>query len=152
MKRLLLLVGLSALALLTACGISLNKGDLELTPYEVADFGGEVLMTVSEAAVTPKTSSMTLNIVNAADMDCTFGMEYALEVYLDDAWYKVPPKEEMFFIMIAQILEPGGMAQLEASLADAYGVLPEGQYRYVKSFSFEGGGTSAAAEFKIVKE
>ena len=152
MKKFMLLLGLSALVLLTACGVSLNKDELEPSAYGSVDFGEEVLMTAAEAAVTPKTSSMTLNIVNAADKDCTFGMEYALEVYLDGAWYEVPPKEAISVIALAQVLEPGGTAQLDASLADAYGALPEGKYRYVKTFSFEDRGTAAAAEFEIVKE
>lgn len=150
MKKLLLL-GLSVLVLLTSCSVSLNKEELEPSAYRAADFTGDVTMTAAESPVKPDTSSMMLSIVNATDKDCTFGVDYALEVRLDDVWYKVPPKEDMFFIMIAQVLEPGGTAQLEASLADAYGALPEGKYRYVKSFSFEDGGTAAAAEFEIVK-
>lgn len=152
MKRLFVLLCLSALILLTACSVSLNKNDLEPTPFKEADFGGGVLMTADESEVPPKTPTMMLNIVNATEKEITFGVDYTLEVYLEGEWFVVPPKEEMFFIMIAQILEPGGTTQLEAMLSDAYGSLPEGKYRFVKSFWLEHGGTAAAAEFKIVKQ
>lgn len=149
MKKLMLLIGLLTLALLTACSVSLDKGKLEQTRYGDTDFESGVLMMVSPDVVSSDTKTLLLNIENATDKKCTFGLEYTLEVQLDEAWYVVPPKQEISVIAIAQVLDPGGSAQLEALLADAYGKLPEGTYRYVKSFSLENGSAAAAAQFDI---
>lgn len=152
MRKVLFSLAAVLLMLLAACGGALNKDDLDPSPYTGTDFTGEVTMTAARDAVSPKTSSLTLDIVNTTDTEFSYGAAYTLEVYLDDAWYVVPPKEDMAFIMIAYVLEPEGTAQTEVSLADAYGELPAGRYRVIKTFSSEDGNTVAAAPFAIAKE
>ncbi len=152
MKKMLFALCLMALMILTACGGgTVNKNDLEPSPYNAGDFSGGVTMSASDSTFSPDTEMVGLRIINTTDKEFYFGADYTLETQIDGEWYVVPPKEEMSFIMIAYILEPKGTAEAEAALRGPYGKLSDGQYRVVKGFSSDEGSTAAAALFEISK-
>ena len=128
MKKILLTI-LLALTL-TGC----NK--VTLLEESTLDLNNEYLkMEINEEKTTNE--GITFKLVNISDYDLTYGLSYHLEKEENGKWYKVKPKEEMNFIMIAYQLKKGEEKEENLKWTTYYGKLPEGKYRLVKSFNLE---------------
>lgn len=79
------------------------------------------------------TEMIRLNLINNGTEDWTYGEDYALQVFLDEKWYCVPPMtpDRIGFPAIAYGLEPGQNKEIACSLVP-FGKLPDGRYRIVK--------------------
>ena len=98
MKKIFLTI-LLALTL-TGC----NKTDL--LEESTLDMNNEYLkIEINEEKTTNE--GVTFKLVNISDYDLTYGFPYHLEKEDNGKWYKVKPKEEMNFIMIAYDLKKG---------------------------------------------
>ena len=88
------------------------------------------------------TKEITVYITNNGKQSAYYGVEYAVEKFVDNKWSKVPFKDEPMFIEIAYNLEPGKTSSQVISLEN-FENLTAGKYRIVK---FSG---KCAAEFEL---
>ena len=112
-----------------------------------------------------------LNFENNSDKTCMYGQSYSLEYYYHENWYKVPFKKDAgIFTHEGILLGPAeeyaqkgsediilvNKNTMDVELSNMMGVLPNGHYRIVKSFTVmdENGSTdetfNLAAEFDLV--
>lgn len=114
---------------------------------------------LSGLKVTMKQSTYSPNsevrgvIQNATEYVAAFGEPISLQQKKDGAWEDVPFKEDMAWIAIAHLLNPGEAKEIGLSLK-LFNTLEAGTYRIVKDVSFDlGNGKSASlkatGEFKI---
>ncbi len=147
MKKTALLV--VAALLLLAAGCSVAVVSLEPSPYGSEQKSDDIEMTVNEQTVSTDVDTLTLTIRNQSDTEYTYGVMSQIETEIDGVWYVVPPKEEIMWIAIACILEPGGTNEESVTIKDFYGNLEKGHYRVVKTFSSESGSLDAFATFSV---
>jgi len=71
-----------------------------------------------------------VTFTNNTEEEWGYGLDFGLQVLVDDVWYIVPAEQEMGFCMVLMLLPPGERAEQTYSLA-SYGDLPTGTYRFV---------------------
>ena len=96
-------------------------------------------MTEAQPLISPEGIEMQLQLdgtdakvffINSTDEEWGYGLDFGLQVLVDDVWYIVPAEEEIGFCMVLMLLPPGESAEQTYSLA-SYGELPAGTYRFV---------------------
>lgn len=127
---------------------------------EDANTNDDIIMNTDKGTYPSGVKEITLTIENKSAKDFNYGVAFTLEQKVDEEWVLVSPKEEIFVIEIAYILEGNGNATIVSNLSP-YGELADGQYRIVKNMieaSGEEVGTTTpesynvAAEFSIITE
>ena len=103
-------------------------------------------MEINEEKTTNE--GITFKLINISNYDLTYGLSYHLEKEENDKWYKVKPKEEMHFIMVAYNLKKGEEKEESLKWTSYYGKLSKGKYRLVKSFRLK----NAKEEFYTSQE
>lgn len=136
-----LLLGLSLL-FLTAC----SALKLEPSPYKKTelDQNSAIHFETAEKRFSVSPETIDVKVTNQTAEEIAYGIDFILEKKEKEEWKKVRPKEEMAFIAIAKILEPGEMATDTISL-EFYSKLPAGEYRVVRPI----GGDVCTAPFTI---
>lgn len=110
-------------------------------------------MTMKKNVYSPSSAEIAATLKNGTDYLCTFGVDASLQKKSGGSWKDVPFKEEVVWIALAQLLEPGKSTEVSLSLS-LFRTLESGTYRLVKDVSFDlGNGQSApakvTAEFRI---
>ncbi len=110
-------------------------------------------MAMKKDVYTPNSAQIKATLTNGTAYMCTFGVDARLQKKSGDSWKEVPFKEEVAWIALAQLLEPGKSTEVSLSLS-LFRTLENGTYRLVKDVSFDlGNGQSApariTAEFRI---
>lgn len=130
--------------LMALCGCQAKVGE-EFT--EEVDTLEGVSLTVDAGQVT--SSGITYTIDNQSEKDLSYGRDYSLQKEKDGKWYRVEPKSAVAVTM-ELLWIPAGDAQTEAlEWEDAYGKLPAGKYRVVKSVSDYESGYYLTGEFNV---
>lgn len=116
------------------------------------DIGG-LVMTMKKDIYSPNSAEIKATLKNGTEYMCTFGVEARLQKKSGGSWKDVPFKEDVAWIALAQLLEPGKSTDVSLSLS-LFHALGNGTYRLVKDVSFDlGNGQSvsarATAEFRI---
>lgn len=106
-----------------------------------------IYMEMTQDTYRPEGDDFAISVSNESDEDITYGAEYMLEYFDEDTWYEVIPEEELSFILIAHILEPGQQSEEEIDLT-YYEPLEEGRYRLMREFE----GEPLGAEFEVTEE
>lgn len=131
-RRLMKKIFLTILLALTLTGC--NKTNL--LEESTLNMNNEYLkMEINEEKTTNE--GITFKLINISNYDLTYGLSYHLEKEENDKWYKVKPKEEMHFIMVAYNLKKGEEKEENLKWTSYYGKLSKGKYRIVKSFNLE---------------
>lgn len=131
MKKLRLIIYIAMLIVVAACTQAV---ELEPSPYGAENETADISVVMTPSEIDKNAESATLVITNLSDNEYIFGAPYALETQRDGAWFVYPPKEELAWIDIAYILEPGGSNEETISINSLYGTLESGTYRVVKTF------------------
>lgn len=121
----------------------------------------DIIMNTEEGTYSSGVEEIKLNVENKSANEFYYGEDFSLEQEVDGKWSLVAPKEDIFVIEIAYILEGNGKGQITSHL-DHYGELADGHYRIVKNMTKQtsGEGESSdqpesyllAAEFNISSE
>ncbi len=150
MKKLRIVLGLTMLTLLSACGIKgIDVSKLLKSEYNAADQSKEIVMALNDTTIAADTETLKVHFTSSSAREYTFGMEPRLEVESEGTWYIVTVKEDAVWIEIAVVLPAGETADIEFPLQTFYGKLSAGHYRIVKPLYSEGGSTFAIAEFTV---
>lgn len=131
MKKLRLIIYIAMLIVVAACTPTI---ELVPSPYSADEQTADISVVMAPSEIDKDAESATLVITNLSDNEYIFGAPYALEIERDGAWFVYPPKEELAWIDIAYILEPGGSNEETISIKSLYGTLESGTYRVAKTF------------------
>lgn len=148
MKRLLqvFLVGLGII-FLTSCK-SDNPENINLG--EKSEFGDSVNklenveMTLNKATYASEGDKFEVTVANNSEEEISFGVEYVLEYFYKDSWYKVESENEPGFVLLLITLPPGEKNIDEINL-DFYEPLETGKYRVIRNI----GEYPIATEFEV---
>lgn len=99
--------------------------------------------------VEPDAENVPVTIRNLSEQEYGYGYEPRLEVKYGNDWYIIPTLEEISWIELWVILAPGETNSEILPLAEYYGILPAGTYRFVKVLSAGGNPLPVAAEFTV---
>ena len=117
-RRLMKKIFLTILLALTLTGC--NKTNL--LEESTLNMNNEYLkMEINEEKTTNE--GITFKLINISNYDLTYGLSYHLEKEENDKWYKVKPKEEMHFIMVAYNLKKGEEKEENLKWTSYYGKL-----------------------------
>ena len=103
-------------------------------------------------------TSINYTVINNWKYGIEFGNDYHLEYKDGENWAEVPEQSEVFFTMIAYVLNPSEEKSFFENLEMRYGKLSNGTYRIVKDIRLlneDGeicGTQETSAEFEISKE
>lgn len=153
MKKLFIILFLGAL-LLSCIACAPKQEEVPVpTPTEQVSPPEGLALLMQQAAYTPDSAELAATLTNDSEYTCTFGEASYLELQSNDSWQRVPFKEDVYWIEIAYILEPGESKEVVLSL-DLFEELKPGNYRLVKEVycddgSEEGIRANVTAEFNI---
>jgi uncharacterized protein YcfL len=147
MKLKTLITMLSILLVLTGCTAA--AGDLNNSELEDKDRIMPIYLELENTVVTDQTVPLKFTIKNNTQNAYYYGLLFTLYHYDGAKWVEVEMKEEMAFIMIAYILNPGEIINGGLDLSFYYNPLPKGLYRYEKKMMSEHGDVLAFGEFNI---
>ncbi len=91
----------------------------------------DIIMKAEKETYSNKVEEITITIENNSPYEYYYGEEFSLEQQVDGEWILVSPKEEIFVIDIANILESNGTNTFVSPLG-YYDELSDGHYRIVK--------------------
>ena len=135
---------LTVMCFATLCGCGVKSGE-EFTE-EVNILEGAALTVDAERATS---TGITYTISNQSEKDLSDGRDYSLQQEKDGRWYRIEPKSEVAVTMELLWIPAGNADTEEISWEDAYGKLPAGNYRILKSFSDNERGYYLTGEFRI---
>lgn len=101
-------------------------------------------------------TSINYTVINNSKFGIELGNDYHLEYKEGNNWVEVTETGEVFFTMIAYVLNPSEGKSFSENLEMRYGVLQKGTYRIVKDarlLNEDGelcGAQQATAEFEII--
>lgn len=123
--RLLIFVGL-----LAAC-----QGPAEPSPYEEAELNTlpGVAMVTKEETYSVRPEGVDVIITNNSEQEYFYGVQFSVERLEGEEWVVVPFEDDVAWIEIALILEPGGRNEEFLSFEILQEPLEEGTYRVVKA-------------------
>ncbi|PRY83517.1 immunoglobulin-like domain-containing protein [Alkalibacterium olivapovliticus] len=137
------LVKLSAIVflgfILVACG-----ENREPSPFEEVNTLEGVELQLNESVYDRENDTFLLTVINNSEQEVTYGVAFTVEKHEDDQWVMVEPEEEMAFILIAHILQPGEESEEELFM-EYYEPFEEGEYRVVRQLE----GEVLTAEFSV---
>ncbi|PKM66794.1 MAG: hypothetical protein CVU94_07165 [Firmicutes bacterium HGW-Firmicutes-19] len=138
---------LSILLVLTGC--SAAAGNLNNSELADNDKVIPVYLELENTVVTDQTVPLKFTIKNNTQNAYFYGLMFTLLHYDGAKWVEVEMKEEMAFIMIAYVLNPGEIIDGGLDLSFYYNTLPKGLYRYEKKMMSEHGDVIAFGQFNI---
>lgn len=94
-------------------------------------------------------TGLTYMLDNCSGRELNFGQDYSLQKECDGKWYVVEAKEPLAVTMQLLWIPNGSTDTYEINWETAYGVLPEGHYRIVKSVADDKQGYYLAGEFSV---
>ncbi|MDD3392166.1 MAG: hypothetical protein PHE54_01285 [Bacilli bacterium] len=97
--------------------------------YETTD--NLISMSIKEGTLT--NIGVTVILVNNTDNDYIYGDPYLIECKRNNTWYEINPISEMVFNMIGYSLKANKAVEVDINWKSAYGPLPSGTYRIIKS-------------------
>lgn len=124
---------------LSACGTR-----KEASPFEEVNTLDGVDISLNQDIYAPEGDTFILTVSNDSEEEISYGIAFTVEVEEDGEWYVVEPEEEMAFILIAHMLDPGEEAEEELNM-EYYEPFEEGHYRVVRQME----GEVLTAEFSI---
>lgn len=131
-------------ALLTSLVLSACGTTKEASPFEEVDTLEGVSIQLEQGVYAPEGDTFILTVSNDSEEEISYGIAFTIEVEEEGEWYIVEPEEEMAFILIAHMLNPGEEAEEELNM-DYYEPFEEGRYRVVRQME----GEVLTAEFSI---
>lgn len=149
MKKKIFLIAAIGLLCLTACtknefnvGV---KSDTQITKRDI-------LLEIKENTLTD--TGLTLIMKNNSINDVLYGEDYKLEIKENGTWYNIDV--EINFISIGYAIKSKETKELVINWENSYGKLASGDYRIIKSVSYNGNAEYKndfyiSAEFKIDK-
>lgn len=93
-------------------------------------------MAMQQSTYGPQSTQLKATLSNGTRHVYTFGEASYLQRKSDGAWEDVPFQEDVAWIMIAYVLEPGESQEVTLPL-NLFGALEPGPYRLVKDVSYE---------------
>lgn len=129
------------LGVLTAC----RHLVMEPSPYAETELNQskDIHFRTIKKTIQADEKKMDVEVVNESDETIGYGIEFTLEKLQEKEWMEVQPDDEIAFIAIGLLVEPGERGQDTIEL-EHYPVLPEGTYRIVRMIQ----GQTYTAEFK----
>jgi hypothetical protein len=97
-------------------------------------WSGGIKMVLTDPVLNQNNPTLELNISARHFAHYSFGEDFSIEVLLDGTWYRVPPAGGVGYINLIGHSLGWWKIQHERSPAHYAGILPEGQYRIIKSF------------------
>ena len=144
---------IAALTAVLFCSCSSVKGwninDLEKSEYPSVIPVTDAEMKLVGDTVEPDAESVPVTIKNLSEQEYGYGYEPRLEVKYKDDWYVVATLEDISWIELWVVLVPGATNSETLPLAEYYGTLPAGTYRFIKVLSAGGDPLPVAAEFTV---
>lgn len=137
-------VMLAVMCLTMLCGCGAKPGE-EFTEEVNALEGAELIVDADKVTAT----GITYTISNQSETDLSYGRDYSLQQEKDGKWYQIEPKGEVAVTLELLWIPAGNTDTEEIGWEDAYGKLPAGNYRILKSFSDNEKGYYLAGEFHI---
>lgn len=125
----------------------LDISDLE--PSNIVVECDNINLTVKEETIKSSKEKITLVLENKTEYKYFYGVEFELEVELDNSWYKVPFDKNPEFTEIGLLLNGNSKSEEKIELYKYFSDLPEGKYRIVKTFYLDGVKTVVAGLFNI---
>lgn len=136
-------------------GITGYEKELKGKPQEskIKILNGGVRFTVKEGTLS--NTKATFILKNTSKTKIYYGTAYWMEKEEKGKWYKIEPKDEMWFALSESYLIPNKIEEMKLDWEYGYGKLSPGKYRVVKEVDFEYQSErkkyNIAAEF-IIKE
>lgn len=128
---------------------TLNVSNLE--PSDIVIDCDNINVVVQEETIKSSKESITLVLENKTEYEYFYGVDFELEVELDNRWYKIPFDKNPEFIEVGLILKGNGESNEKIELSKYFSDLPEGKYRVVKTFYLDGLKNVVAGLFNIKK-
>lgn len=122
-----------------------------LQPSDIVIDCDNINVTVQEETIKSSKENITLILENKTEYEYFYGVDFELEVELDNQWYKIPFDKNHEFIEIGLILKGNGKSNEEIELSKYFSDLPEGKYRVVKTFYLDGLKNVVVGLFNIKK-
>lgn len=118
-------------------GITGCEKEIKGKPQEskIKILNGGVRFTVKEGTLS--NTKATFILKNTSKTKITYGTSYWMEKEENGKWYKIEPKDEMWFTLPEFELNPKESRELEIDWEYGYGKLSPGKYRVVKEVDFE---------------
>ncbi len=126
---------------------TLDISDLE--PSNIVVDSKNINITVKEETIKSSKENITLVLENKTEYEYFYGVDFELEVELDNKWYKIPFDKNTAFIEIGLLLKGNGESKEEIELYKYFSDLPDGKYRIVKTFYLDDEKTVAVGLFNI---
>lgn len=101
------------------------------TPAQQVSPPEGLTLSMQQATYYLDSAELVATLINDTEYTCTFGEASYLELQSGDGWQRVPFKEDVYWIEIAYILEPGESKEVVLPL-DLFEGLAPGTYRLVK--------------------
>ena len=142
----------SFLMIFIFCGCSnntLNISGLELSTIVIDS--DHINATVEEGTIKSSKETITLVLENKTEYQYFYGVDFNLEVQIDNNWYKVPFDKNPEFIEIGLLLMGDSESQEKIELSKYFSDLPDGKYRIVKTFYLNDAKTVVGGLFNIKK-
>lgn len=134
------------LLFLSACGE-------QRTESKIPDVNTNTNIVLEIVDDTLSPSGVVIKMTNYTDENLWYGEDFTLEELIDEKWYVVPYQgtDGHDVPSIAYILNANQTDEKEITWNYPYGILSEGSYRLIKSFSEEGSTQTynSAVEFSI---
>lgn len=116
-----------------------EKSNIEIT-------NEDVLLSIKQDTLT--STGVTIILENTSDNDITYGSDYEIEKYENNAWYKIDV--ELYFTSRAFNLASNDSVELNLSWKSSYGKLKPGKYRIIKNYNYtKSTSLYTAVEFEI---
>lgn len=125
--------------ILSACGTTKEE-----SPFEEVNTLEGVDINLEQDIYEPEGATFILTVSNESEQEISYGVAFTVELEEDDNWYVVEPEQEMAFILIAHMLQPGEEAEEELNM-EYYEPFEEGHYRVVRQME----GEVLTAEFTV---
>lgn len=126
-----------------------NINELEKSEYPSVIPVTDAEMKIVSGTVKPDAENVPVTIKNFSKLEYGYGYEPRLEVKYKEDWYVIPTLEDISWIELWVVLAPGATNNETLPLAEYYGTLPAGTYRFIKVLSAGGNPLPVAAEFTI---
>jgi hypothetical protein len=153
MKKYLLLFIIAALVCVPFCSCSSVKGwnisDLQKSEYPPVIAVTDAEMKLADINIKPDVENVQATITNLSDKEYGYGREPRLEVKYGEDWYIIPTLENIAWDELWVLLAPGMTNNETLPLAEYYGTLPAGTYRFIKVLSAGDVKLPVASEFII---
>lgn len=104
-----------------------------------------ITMTLDEESLSASGASFALK--NEEAEDAVYGSMYCLQIRINKTWHEIEKYAE--WTLEAYILFSGTEETISVNWEELYGVLPAGEYRFVKDFNIADGTIYLACPFVI---